>query len=120
MCYYLPSGHNYGTLADAVTTSTYLGGANEWETICGIVECIRTDGYKHMESQLLVIPRVINRSIPGQDGGRRKWNRKVIFEIYEDCYTEQKQKATVTTLGPYSFMIGRENQFARTSNLLRC
>ena len=106
MCCYLPSGHDYSTLADAVATTTYRGGANEWETICGMVQCIRTDGYKNMGSQMLVIPRVINRSIPGNEGGRRKWNREVIFEVYEDCYTELKQKATVTTVGPYRFMIG--------------
>jgi hypothetical protein len=106
MCCYLPSEHNQGTLADAIATSTYRGGSNEWETICGMVQCIRTDGYKNMDSELLVIPRVINRSIPGQEGSRRKWNREVIFEIYKDWYTPHQDKATATTVGPYRFMIG--------------
>ena len=74
MWFYLPSGHNHSTLADAIATSTYRGGRNEWETICGMVQCIRTDGYKNMDSQLLVIQRVINKYIPEQEGGRRKWN----------------------------------------------
>ena len=113
MCCYLPSGHNLGTLADAIATSTYRGGSNEWETVCGMVQCIRTDGYQNMDSDRLVIPRVINRSVPGQDGSRRKWNREVIFEIYDNCYTANQGKATVTTVGPYRFMIGEGEQICK-------
>ena len=107
LCCYLPIGHCYATLVDAMATSAFRGGTNEWEAVCSMTQCIRTEGYRSMDSKALVIPRLINKMFSGSDSGKKRWNKEVIFEIYGDCMVEGLQgEVDIDTVGPYRFMIG--------------
>ena len=114
LCCYLPVGYGYGNLVDAVATASFRGGTNEWEAVCSMTQCIRTEGYQQMDSKVLVIPRLINKVITGTDSGRKKWNKEVIFEIYGECLEDDSGGVTeVSFVGPYRFMIGGREQICK-------
>jgi hypothetical protein len=111
LCCYLPVGYAYGKLVDGVATSSFRGGTNEWEAVCSMTQCIQTEGNQKMDSKVLVIPRLINKVLLGNDSARKKWNKEVIFEIYGECLEDDSGGAIeVSFVEPYRFMVGGRAQ----------